>query len=211
MRLAAVAVGWLAYFVLHSVLAASAFKAWVAGRWPRAMPGYRIAFNIVATLSLLPVLWLVYGERGEWLWQWQGTAAWLANGLALAALVSLLVSGPGYDLGEFLGLRQLQAHGKDEPGTFTVSVLHRFVRHPWYCVGLVLIWTRDMNGPLLVSALMITGYFVVGSKLEEAKLLVAYGEPYRKYMAKVPGLIPLPWKHLSSGEAAALTRRQESS
>lgn len=211
MRLAAIALAWFGYFALHSVLAAASVKAWVGSRWPQFLPGYRIAFNLVATLSLIPVLWLVYGADSGWLWQWRGVRAWLANGFAAAAVVCLLVFGSGYDMGEFLGLRQLGADGRDQPESFTVSALHRFVRHPWYCIGLVLIWTRDMNGPLLVSALMITAYFVVGSKLEEAKLLAAYGEPYRRYMAKVPGLIPLPWKYLTASEAAALTRRPEAS
>jgi protein-S-isoprenylcysteine O-methyltransferase Ste14 len=173
------------------------------------MPAYRIAFNLVATLSLVPVLWLVYGADSDWLWQWRGVGAWLSNGVALMAILSLLVSGASYDMGEFLGLRQLGARGSDQLESFTVSTLHRFVRHPWYCIGLVLIWTRDMNGPLLVSALMITAYFVVGSKLEEDKLLASYGETYRRYMAKVPGLIPLPWKYLTAAEAAALMQRPE--
>jgi len=209
MRLAAIALAWLGYFALHSVLAALSVKAWVAGRWPNFMPRYRIAFNILSTLTLIPVLWLVYGVDSDWLWQWRGAWAWLGNGVALAAVMSLFVSGRSYDMGEFLGLRQLSGHGNDQPESFTVSTLHRFVRHPWYCIGLVLIWTRDMNGPLLVSALMITAYFIVGSRLEEGKLLAIYGETYRRYMAKVPGLMPLPWKYLTAGEASALMQRAE--
>jgi len=209
MRLAAIALAWLGYFALHSVLAALSVKAWVAGRWPQLMPGYRIAFNVLSTLTLIPVLWLVYGVESDWLWQWRGAWAWLGNGVALAAVMSLFVSGRSYDMGEFLGLRQLSVRGNDQPERFTVSTLHRFVRHPWYCIGLVLIWTRDMNGPLLVSALMITAYFIAGSRLEEGKLLAVYGETYRRYMAKVPGLMPLPWKYLTAGEASALMHRAE--
>ena len=209
MRLAAILLAWIGYFALHSLLAASGFKLWVGRHWPRFMPGYRLIFNAIATLALIPVLWLVYATESAWLWQWRGAWAWLGNGVALAAILCLLVSGRSYDMGEFLGLRQLSAHGNDQPENFTLSSLHRFVRHPWYCIGLVLIWTRDMNGPLLVSALMITAYFVVGSRLEEGKLVAIYGETYRRYMAKVPGLIPLPWKHLTVSEAAALMHRSE--
>jgi protein-S-isoprenylcysteine O-methyltransferase Ste14 len=207
MKLAGIALGWLAYFVLHSVLAASGVKAWVGRNWPQLMPAYRMVFNLLAVLSLLPVLWLVHGTPSDWLWRWQGAWAWVANGFALAAVLCFLATGRTYDMGEFLGLRQLHAQGNDEPETFTISVVHRFVRHPWYCIGLVLIWSRDMNGPLLVSALMITAYLVVGSKLEEGKLIATYGDAYRRYMAQVPGLIPLPWKHLTAAQAAALTQR----
>lgn len=206
MKLGGIALAWFAYFVLHSVLAATGVKAWIGRHWPRVMPAYRLAFNLLAVLTLLPVLWLVYGTAGEWLWRWQGAWAWLANGLALAAMLGFLATGRSYDMAEFLGLRQLHKPVSDDAETFSVSLIHRFVRHPWYCIGLVLIWSRDMNGPLLVSALMITAYLVIGSKLEEGKLIASIGEPYRRYMAQVPGLIPLPWKHLTAAQAAALTQ-----
>lgn len=209
MKLAGIALAWLAYFALHSMLAASEVKAWTAGRWPQAMPGYRLAFNVLATVTLLPVLWLVYGTESDWLWQWRGAWGWLANVLALAAVLGFLATGRSYDMGEFLGLRQLRTGGNDDPEIFRVSFIHRFVRHPWYCIGLVLIWSRDMNGPLLVSALMITAYLVVGSKLEEGKLIASHGETYRRYMAKVPGLVPLPWKFLTATEADALLKDPE--
>jgi steroid 5-alpha reductase family enzyme len=105
---------------------------------------------------------------------------------------------------EFLGLRQIREHGNVDLQDFTISVFHRFVRHPWYCFSLALIWTRDMNGPLLVSAVAITVYFIVGSKLEERKLIARYGEKYRRYIARVPALVPLPWKYLTAAEAEAL-------
>jgi hypothetical protein len=59
---------------------------------------------------------------------------------------------------------------------FHLSSLHRFVWHPWYSLGLVIIWTRDMAPTFLVTAVMITLYFAVRSGLEERKLLVYHGE-----------------------------------
>ena len=41
------------------------------------------------------------------------------------------------------------------------------------------------------------------ARLEEKKLLVYHGDTYRRYMARVPGLIPLPWKSLTAAEAEA--------
>ena len=204
MRLAEILLAWLGYFALHSLLAASSVKAWTGRHWPEFMRSYRVVFNLVATVTLLPVLWLVHDTDGSWLWQWRGAWAWVANGVALAAILCFFASSRSYDMGEFLGIRQWRDHGSDAAQTFTVSFLHRFVRHPWYSISLALIWTRDMNQPLLVSCLAITAYFVIGSRLEESKLMASYGERYRKYMAAVPGLIPLPWKYLSATEATSL-------
>jgi protein-S-isoprenylcysteine O-methyltransferase Ste14 len=207
MELFWLALAWLAYAALHSLLASFAVKERIAARWPCLMPGYRLGYNLVAVVTALPLAWLVYATPGDWLWRWTGVWAWLANGLALAAVVVMMRSAGHYDMGEFLGLRQLRdgAAQPDRPGGFSLSPFHRFVRHPWYCCGLVLVWTRDMNPALLLSALAITLYFVVGSRLEEKKLLALHGEMYRRYLARVPGLLPLPWKYLRRAEAAELT------
>jgi hypothetical protein len=80
------AIGWLAYAALHSLLAALGMKAWVARCWPELAPWYRLAYNLLAALLLLPLLWATWTIPGNWLWRWSGAWTWLANGLALAAL-----------------------------------------------------------------------------------------------------------------------------
>jgi protein-S-isoprenylcysteine O-methyltransferase Ste14 len=197
------AAGWIAYGVLHSLLASFAAKDWVARCWPSAVPYYRLAFNIVATITALPLAWAIYAIPGEPLWRWSGPWWWLANGLAAAAVVGFLVSTRAYDMDEFLGLRQIREQDRataDREG-FTLSFFHRFVRHPWYFFGLVIIWTRDTNAAWLVSAVAITLYFAIGSWLEERKLIAIHGDAYRRYRDKVPALVPLPWKNLSAEEA----------
>ena len=198
------ALAWFAYFALHSLLADTRTKQRVEQRWPGFMPGYRLAYNVLALLLLIPILVLVYGSDRDWLWQWTGATAWLANGLTTASLVLFLTVSRAYAMDEFLGLRQWRERTGDDGQAFTISVLHRFVRHPWYSLGLILLWTRDMNPPLLVSALAITVYLIVGSRLEERSLVMRFGEAYRRYMERVPGLVPLPWKFLSTSDAERL-------
>jgi protein-S-isoprenylcysteine O-methyltransferase Ste14 len=204
--LLALSLAWLLYGALHSVLAAPGFKRRVAAGLPRLMPAYRLLYNLFAGVTLLPILWLLGREASPWLWRWHGVWAWGMNGLALLAAV-LLLAGPGlYDLAEFLGLRQLR-EGRDTPEDrepFRISTLHRYVRHPWYALSLVLIWTRDMNAPLLVSALWITAYFLIGSRLEETKLLARFGAGYEEYRRRVPGFLPRPGRVLSPEEARKL-------
>lgn len=199
---------WLAYFLLHSILASLGVKRLLAATRPALMPGYRLAFNILSLLLILPILWHIFQHPGPMLWRWQGASAWLANGIALLACLGFVRSLKYYDTQEFLGLRQLRAHTRsvEDQEHFHLSPFHRYVRHPWYFFGLVLIWTRDMNTAMLLSGAMMTLYFIIGSRLEEKKLLVYHGEIYRRYMERVPGLFPLPWKMLSTEEADALTQ-----
>jgi len=193
--------GWVLYAALHSLLADLRVKDGVARRWPGLAPWYRLGFNLVAVLTALPLLWLMRAVPGADLWAWHGGWFWLANGLALAALWGAMQSSKAYAMNDFLGLGVLGAQKDIARDVFRLSPPHRFVRHPWYSFGLVIVWTRDMNAAMLASALAITLYFVVGSWLEEQKLIAFHGDTYRRYRKRVPGLLPLPWKYLSREEA----------
>lgn len=200
---------WLAYFALHSWLASLTFKRWVAARWPGFMPAYRLAFNLLALLLLAPILLFTYALPGPWLWRWEGAWGLLANGFTLLALVGVAASSRGYDMAEFIGWRQWRGQIKtaeDQEG-FRISTFHRFVRHPWYFCALILVWSRDMNPAILLSSVMLSAYFVIGSRLEERKLVALHGNLYRRYMRHVAGLFPLPGKTLSAGQAERLLAR----
>lgn len=197
---------WLAYFIIHSVTASLSLKRWVAAHRPGWMPAYRLAFNLLATLLLIPPLWLTLNWNGPNLWQWQGVAAWISNGLTLLALIGFWWSTKYYDGSEFIGVRQLRLkiQAVEDQEQFHISPLHRFVRHPWYFLGLLLIWTRNMDAAMLTSSIAMTLYFIIGSYFEERKLVAYHGERYRHYQQRVPALIPLPWKVLSTQAAKEL-------
>lgn len=195
------ALGWFAYAILHSVLASERSKSAVAARWPALTRHYRLGYNVLALLLLLPLLAAVWLQPGPVWWSLAGTPRVVVDALSLLVLVLLLVAGPGYDLRHFLGLTP----GSAPTGAkLRISPWHRHVRHPWYTAALVLIWGRDMSSAWLISALCISAYFVVGSRFEERKLVTEFGEAYRRYQARVPALLPWPGRRLSAAEAAAL-------
>ncbi len=209
LKLLLLAAAWVIYLGMHSIFASLRLKRWVADHLPRLMPAYRLGYNTLAVALLVPVAWLYWRARGELLWQWTGAAAWIANGLALAAVAGFFWSLRYYDGAEFLGLRQWRERRRavDEQERLHISPLHRFVRHPWYFLGLVILWTRDMDAALLVTAVIATVYLAVGSRMEEGKLIEYYGDAYRQYRRHVPGLLPLPWRRLDRAGAARLERQ----
>ncbi|MDE3211899.1 MAG: isoprenylcysteine carboxylmethyltransferase family protein, partial [Bacteroidota bacterium] len=80
-----------------------------------------------------------------------------------------------------------------EPGKLQTGGLHRRVRHPLYSATLLLIWGFWLLVPevnILETVGLLTLYIVVGIRFEERKLVRIYGEDYRDYRRKVPGLIP---------------------
>ena len=192
---------WVAYALFHSLTASHLCKNWVKWRWPTIFASYRLLYNGLAVLLLVPIAWLAFRFPGPMLIVWTGVLFWLLNGLAALSVLAFLRNGSGYDLQVFLGLRPESCESTPK---LVISGWHRFVRHPWYSLGLVLLWTRDMSAASLISTLAITVYFVVGSRLEERKLLVEFGERYREYQRRVPGLLPRPWRRLSKADAARL-------
>lgn len=203
-RALALAVGWAAYFTLHSALASHWVKHRVQRRFPGLRRWYRLLYNGMAVVLILPLAWATLVPPSPELWAFTGWVGWVADAVALAALAGFVWTSRQYRMDLFLGTRQLRADADDNE-TFTLSPLHRFVRHPWYLLGLLFLWSRDMDLLRLVSATMITGYLFVGARLEEEKLCRDFGEAYREYRRKVPGIIPLPWRFLSRTEARRLT------
>jgi protein-S-isoprenylcysteine O-methyltransferase Ste14 len=202
------ALTWLAYFLLHSLLASMWAKGLLAQHMPTVMPWYRLLFNLLALVLIIPPLFMLWSYRSDYLWQWQGAMAWLAYLLMLLSVAGFVWSMRYYDSREFLGLGQLLRHQQDinDLEQLHISPLHRFVRHPWYSLGLLLIWVQDMDPPRLVSALCLTGYLVIGSRLEERKLRLYHGDIYHYYRQRVPGLIPRPWRFLTRQERENLLR-----
>jgi protein-S-isoprenylcysteine O-methyltransferase Ste14 len=201
---------WLAYFLLHSLTASLWMKSLVVRHWPGFMPYYRLLYNILALLLLVPPLWLMWHLSGEPLWQYEGIGNLLRFALMGLAVAGFAWSLHYYDAREFIGLRQLHAQTSqiEDQECLHISPLHRFVRHPWYSLGLVLVWTQEMDPARLVSALMITAYLVFGSWLEERKLLHYHGDRYRLYRERVAPLIPMPHRILTRKEAEQLLQKE---
>jgi protein-S-isoprenylcysteine O-methyltransferase Ste14 len=194
MTIAAVAL----YGALHSALASHTAKDFVRTRLgASANRAYRLLFNILAGVALLPVMTAVAFNPGSSLyrvaWPWAGV---LLLGQATAVLL-LLLGLRQTDVWHFLGLRQLGAGS--QASRLVVSGLYQWVRHPLYTAGLIILWlTPIMTSSLLAFNVGMTIYIWVGSRFEERRLEREFGQAYRDYRQQVPALIPLPRPRISS-------------
>ena len=200
---------WLGYFALHSLLASLRLKSWVARHFSRLMPGYRLMFNGVSVLLLLPILWLSARWQGEPLWHFSTSLWWLMTILSVLTVIAFFISLRYYDMDEFIGLKQWREgiDAVEDQEHFVIGDFHRFVRHPWYTMGIILVWSRELDPIMLTNAIMITLYFVIGSRFEERKLHRYHGEVYQRYAELVPALIPRPWRFLTRQQARMLLQR----
>jgi protein-S-isoprenylcysteine O-methyltransferase Ste14 len=187
-----------AYGALHSLLASHAAK-----RLARQLAGaradrvYRLAYNLVGVLTLLPVLAVLAAFPGQTIYHITGP--WLVPALAgqLGALALLVAGLLQTDPWHFLGVRQLRAGESREEPRLIVSGLYAWMRHPLYTAGLIFLWlTPWMTTSLLAFNTAITAYILVGSELEERRLVAEFGAAYIDYRRRVPRLVPAPWRHL---------------
>jgi methanethiol S-methyltransferase len=181
-----------AYGAVHSLMASFGVKRWVRARLgPVADRVYRLAYNAFAVVSFLPVLALLAWLPGALLYRLRlpwSVLAILGQGVALALLaIGLLQTDPW----TFLGLRLMAEGTSTKPPSLTVTGLYRWVRHPLYTASLLFIWlTPVMTTSVLALNLALTGYILIGSRLEERRLGVEFGQAYAGYKARVPSLIP---------------------
>ncbi len=172
------------------------------------MPYYRISYNLLATVLLIFPVGFMFIQQGEPIWQWQGFAKWIADGFAITAIIAFLWTLRFYDMQDFMGIAQIRRGDINNNESFKLSPLHRYVRHPWYSLALIIIWSRDMDGMYFTTAIMLTLYFFLGARSEERKLLAYHGDLYRQYCEKVPGIIPRPWRYLSKAQSTRLQSGQ---
>ena len=180
------------YGLVHSLLASLTFKAWMQrrlGEW--AGRRYRLAYNLFAIISLLPVLALPALLPDQRLYEIPFPFALVTLALQSLAVVALLLGLLQTGVWSFLGLSQLNGNNPSGHSKLVVRGLYRWVRHPLYSAGLVFIWfTPLMTTNLLAFNLGATVYLIVGAMFEERKLLREYGQEYARYRSQTPMLVP---------------------
>jgi protein-S-isoprenylcysteine O-methyltransferase Ste14 len=182
----------LLFGIVHSILASLKAKA-LARRWwgERADRLYRLAFNMLAPVTLLPALALFVFLPRRILYVIPLPWMYLSGALQVLAVVALAIGLLQTGLMSFSGLAQLANPRVEEAQHLVTGGLYQYVRHPLYTAGLVFIWlTPMMTDTLLALNLGATVYLVGGAMLEEHKLLQLFGQAYADYRARTPMLIP---------------------
>jgi protein-S-isoprenylcysteine O-methyltransferase Ste14 len=187
----AIVLATVAYGALHSALASLPAKQAARRLFgPSADRIYRLSYNVVGAITLLPLLAFTAWQPGLPLYTVSPPLLYLFLAGQAAALViiglGLLQTGPAH----FIGFRQLMTTS-EEPPRLTTGGLYRFVRHPLYSAGFVFLWlTPVMTSTLMALYAGLSLYLYIGSLFEERRLLREFGAPYKAYQRQVPRLVP---------------------
>jgi methanethiol S-methyltransferase len=187
----------LGYGIIHSILASHQAKA-LARTWFNSTGDryYRLFFNGMAVITLMPVMALVPLLPDQQIYAIPYPMVLLTSVLQAGAAFGLLWAVWQTGALDFLGIRPVFGQPAGEKQVSLVkNGLYRHVRHPIYLFALVFIWlTPVMSWNVLALSISFTAYLFIGAIFEERKLLREFGAEYAEYRSKTPMILPVPVK-----------------
>jgi protein-S-isoprenylcysteine O-methyltransferase Ste14 len=184
------ALAWVLYCILHSVLAAPGIKAWFRTRLGGAYRYYRLIYSLSALILLIGLLVWQRSIPSPKLWE-PAWPVWLPG----IMLITLGTCGAMISLRNYFmspqGIYDLFFEGSKP--VLQIRGLHQLVRHPLYLSSLLLLFGLMLFLPhlsFLIMVLLIWGYILAAIPFEEKKLVDLYGEDYERYRREVPALFP---------------------
>ncbi len=183
-------IAWLLFGLIHSFLATDLIKEPAKKILKQGYKYYRLTYSILATLTLLVVLYYHFNCAKVILWQPSIIQKIITGTLVIAGLVIMLLCIKKY----FLDLSGIDAilGTKREP-VLQLDGMHAYVRHPLYFGTLLFVWALFLYYPYSnngLSCICITLYTVIGAWFEEKKLVIEYGNVYQEYQKRVASLVP---------------------
>jgi methanethiol S-methyltransferase len=174
---------WVGYGIVHSVLASDRVKNLFPTKY------YRLIYNLLAITLVIPILYFQITTESKRLMEDSIFNQILGGIMMFAGIFVMYLSFKNYDIKEFIGT-DFQNKNQSE---LTTEGLSEFVRHPLYVGILLFIWGSFgffSTETYLTTALFLSAYVRIGIYFEEKKLVRTFGKKYEDYQKNVPMLIP---------------------
>lgn len=156
---------------------------------------YRVVYAAFSLITLLPVLWYHYSIPQHILLERNLAISLVQGSLLIYGLLMFYLGSQVYDMQFFLGITQWKNAKKNKQTTplpFHTDGILAHVRHPWYSAGIAFIWGfGNITDVYILTRVILTGYFIIGTYLEEKRLIAELGDQYEAYCRDVP---LIPWK-----------------
>ena len=187
-------IGWC---VLHSAMISASVTEYLKRRLGQRFRFYRLFFNLIAILTLIPVALFAYSIQTQVIIDWSGYMRIGQVILLGMAVLLFFLGGRNYDALQFLGIKQIQEGTSNkvitDTGELQTTGILGITRHPWYLASILFIWARQLDLSGILANIILTAYLIIGTYLEEKKLLGEFGEKYMAYQSRVSMLLPYKW------------------
>ncbi len=188
---------WIIWCFLHSFFIALSFVQKIEHKLGDSFRYYRLLYNLFAFISLIPVYLYTRSLYTEPFWIWTGKLLIVKYFLVFTGFVLLWLGSKSFSMKQFTGISQALKSNSfrtlNKKGDISSNGVLKFIRHPWYTSGIVLIWSQNFDITRLIVAIILTIYIVIGAFLEEQKLLREFGDSYKNYRESVSMFFPVKW------------------
>ena len=190
-----VAVLWTAYCSLHSFLISIRFTNLMIRILKNYYAFYRISYVLISFILLVPLLRFSAQVDDAVIVTYVFPFSIARDVLTVGSLLLFFWAFFfNYDSLSFFGIRQILNIGKKKKTSPSEEVkrsgLLGIVRHPMYFALIIYLWCQTFRVTDIVGNIVLTVYIIIGTQLEEKKLVLEFGETYVKYQQEVPMLIP---------------------
>ncbi len=185
------------YSFVHSYLASLEVKKSIKKNFGNLIAFYRLGYNLFAILSFY-FIYEIAPKPHLIIYDLRQPFDIIVLVPQMIALIGVFWSFRYFCASEFLGLNQIKRYFRkeyssemDEELTLTFLGPYKYTRHPVYLFTILfLVFRPTMDLFYLTFFLMIVVYFYIGSIYEEKKMIVHFGEDYRKYQNTVGRIFP---------------------
>lgn len=197
MSLYVVCIYFVVWALVHSALASHVVKRWASHILGQdTMRWYRLAFNVFALATFLPIIVIVFLYPDEVLYSVPAPWIWFMRSAQVLISLGMIRILQRTGFLHLLGLSQLQSRDFHLKPVLQVRGMYRYVRHPLYTLSIALIWlTPTMSWNRLTLYMLMCLYFIIGSIHEEKLVVAEFGGDYVSYRKQVPRLVPSLTKH----------------
>jgi protein-S-isoprenylcysteine O-methyltransferase Ste14 len=190
---------WGVYVSLHSFLISVRFTNLMNRLLKNYYAFYRLFYVLISLILLIPLINYTSGVDDKVI---------VTYDLPISIIRYVLISGSllmffwafffDYDSLSFFGIRQILNFGKEKKINSTEGIkrngLLGIMRHPMYLALIIYLWCQTFRVMDIVINAVLTIYVIIGTILEEKKLVSEFGEAYTRYQKEVPMLIPFTKK-----------------
>ncbi len=183
---------WLAYFFLHSLLSSAKWKGFVESAGISNQL-YRFVYSVLSFVLFILIFLYSGSTENNNLWDVKiKMSKYFGLMITTIGLMIIMRSFKSMSMMCFIGIKkQLQEK-------LIITGIHEYVRHPIYSgillmmIGFVL-YSNSIQS--LIILMTTTLYLPFGIRWEEQKLVKEYGEQYENYKSDTPPIIPKVTSH----------------